>query len=321
MATDLLELEVACVALEGDGNLRFELRSAGGGALPGFEPGAHIDLHMGNGLVRQYSLSGSPRRSHRYELCVRLDSASRGGSKWMHSAVRPGQKLFASVPRNHFALPVASRHLLFAAGIGITPIIAMAETLAADDRPFELHYYVSRRTDVAFAERLDFPDMAGKVFIHVSEEGHSLRAGPPTVLRLADDATMVMTCGPAGFIATLEEQAIAHGWQAGQLRHERFSVDTSKVEGPRAAFMVEVASSGMRYAIPEHQSIAEVLLGAGVPLGLSCEQGICGSCLTRVLAGIPEHNDSVQSDAERAANSHMTLCCSRSRSDLLVLDL
>lgn len=293
-----------------------------GAPLPRWEAGAHIDLQLGNGLTRQYSLTGSPARQDRYLICVGLAADSRGGSRYIHQQLRLGQRLTISAPRNLFPLVAAQRVVLIAAGIGLTPLLAMAEQLERDGVPFSLHYYVKQRQDAAFARRLMQPFQHGHCDILCSADGHSPRHHLPAPLRAPQPGSHLYLCGPAGFMTHLQQQALAAGWSPSQLHLEAFAAAAPLPQPDEAAFSVTLASSGASWPVPPEKTIARVLLDNGVDVPLSCEMGLCGACLTPVLAGEPDHRDTVQTEAEKSAPlQQIALCCSRSRSKTLVIDL
>ena len=314
MKSTPLAVTVIAKQFNGAGNVLLTLASRSGLPLPAFTPGAHIDVLIPDGGKRQYSLCSAP--ADHYEICVRLDECSTGGSRWLHQQLTIGDELEISAPRNHFPLPHAPRTLLFAAGIGLTPLLVMAEALAARQADFTLHLYLKRADQLAFSQRLN--NLGARAVIHYSSEGDSLRQRVPEDLSQPDNAALVF-CGPAGFMHHLQQLALQHGWAEAQLHSERFQPTTTLMAG--AAFEVQIASSGARFAVGEQQTIAEVLEEAGIEIELSCEQGMCGACITGVLAGEPDHRDDVLSQQERAANDCIVLCCSRARSPLLVLDL
>lgn len=314
MKSTPLAVTVIAKQFNGAGNVLLTLASRGGQPLPTFTPGAHIDVHIPDGGKRQYSLCSA--KADHYEICVRLDERSTGGSRWLHNQLAVGDELQISTPRNHFPLPQAPRTLLFAAGIGLTPLLVMAETLAECQANFTLHLYLKRADELAFSARLS--NLGARVVIHYSSEGDSLRQRVPDDLTQPDNAALVF-CGPAGFMEHLQQLAWQNGWSEAQLHSERFQPTTAVMAG--GAFNVAIASSGARFAVGAHQTIAEVLEEAGIEIELSCEQGMCGACITGVLAGEPDHRDDVLSQQERAANDCILLCCSRSCSPLLVLDL
>lgn len=316
MKSTHLAVTVIAKQFNGAGNLLLTLENASQHPLPAFAPGAHIDVHLPIGGVRQYSLC-STAEAQNYQICVRLDQASTGGSRWLHQALNVGERLTISAPRNHFPLPTAPRTLLLAAGIGLTPLLVMAEALAAKQADFQLHIYLKRHDELAFNDRL--AQLGDHVIIHYSSEGDSLRHQIPHDLMTPANSALV-ACGPAGFMDHLQQLAQQYGWQPEQLHSERFKADnTQPTTGD--SFEVEIASSGARFTVGKTQSIAEVLEAAGIEIELSCEQGMCGACITGVISGEPDHRDEVLSQKERAANDCIVLCCSRAHSPLLVLDL
>lgn len=316
MKSTSLAATVIAKQSNGAGNVLLTLESAHVHPLPDFTPGAHVDVHLPNGITRQYSLC-SAAHSRCYEICVRLDQTSAGGAHWLHHQLNVGDTLTLSAPRNHFPLPKAPRTLLFAAGIGLTPLLVMAETLAAQQDDYALHIYLKHPDELAFADRLQ--QLGDRVTIHYSSDGNSLRNVIPQDLTQPENSALVF-CGPAGFMQHLQQCAAQYGWRHEQLHSERFT-PSPDVRTPGESFDVEIASSGARFTVGKAQSIAEVLEAAGLEIELSCEQGMCGACITGVLSGEPDHRDEVLSQKERAANDCIVLCCSRAHSPLLVLDL
>lgn len=297
--------------------VRLELRHIDNIDLPAFEAGAHVDVEVAPGLVRQYSLCNDPAERHRYCLGILRDPASRGGSQTVHDRFEDGQLITIGWPRNHFPLHNdGAPAVLVAGGIGITPLLAMAHALQARSTPFSLHYCVRSRDRAAF-----FGDIVASAFgpalqLHLDDGPSEQRLSLDAVF--ADRHAHVYCCGPEGFIGHVTGGATSRGWPTGQLHVEHFKVDVSQ-DGN--AFLVEARRSGVTVSVPSGVTVAKALMDAGVPVALSCEQGVCGSCLTPVLDGIPEHRDQYQTDEEKLANSHMTPCCSRSCSQVLVLDI
>ncbi len=298
----------------------YELASVDGKPLPAFSAGAHIDVHLPDGPVRQYSLCNHPEERHRYVIGVLNDPASRGGSRSLHEQVHPGTHLHISEPRNLFPLAHAARRsLLFAGGIGITPILCMAERLAQVGADFELHYCARDSQRAAFVQRLKASAFAERVFLHFDAQPHTALNAAEVLAAPADDVHLYV-CGPGGFMQHVLDSARAQGWQEDCLHREYFSaapVDSS-LDG---VFSVQVASSGQVFEIPADKSVVQVLESHGIEIAVSCEQGICGTCLTRVLEGIPEHRDLFLTEQEQALNDQFTPCCSRAKSARLVLDL
>ncbi len=323
-----IEVVVDALARQGKHNLALTLMPVDGGLLPAWQAGAHIDLHLTAGLVRQYSLAGNPQDRSRYLLCVKLEAASRGGSRYVHQQLRPGQRLLVSLPRTLFSLQPAAHTLLIAAGIGITPLLAMAEQLDASGQSFELHYYVKQRDEVAFAERWQQGFQHGRCTLWSGCEGHSPRNHLPPALQQADGRQLYL-CGPTGFMDHVSASALQQGWLSYQIHQENFVAPAPAPAPARAeladageGFTLTLQRSGQSFFIPPQQTIASVLLDNQVAVPLSCEMGICGACLTPVLAGQPDHRDTVQSAAEKAGSEqHIALCCSRSCTAQLVIDL
>ncbi|KAB8312395.1 oxidoreductase [Erwinia endophytica] len=317
---ELFTVTVIAKQPNGTGNVLLTLARSDSGVLPVFTPGAHIDVVIPQQGKRQYSLCSASTEPQHYEICVRLDAASTGGSHWLHHGLQQGDSLTISAPRNHFPLPETSRTLLFAAGIGITPLLVMAEALAARDANFRLHLYLKTRADLPFADRLASDALRNNVIMHFSDEGDSLRRDTPDDLLYPEDSALVC-CGPQGFIQYLQDRSRQYGWQAEQFYCEHFNATAAPLVDADSAFEIELANCGTRYQVSANESIAEVLEREGVAIDLSCEQGICGACVTGVLSGEPDHRDEVLSARQKAANDCIVLCCSRSRSPLLVLDL
>ena len=315
--SDILSVIVDGLWRQGNKSLAVRLVAENGEALPEWQPGAHIDVHLPCGVIRQYSLTG-PCGSEGYLICVGRETASRGGSRYIHETLRPGQTLLISAPRNLFALQEAERVLLLAAGIGITPLYAMALQLEAAGTPFTLHYYVRHAESAAFARELAQFEH-GKCVIHTTSPRTLLAEHIP----MAAAGLHAWVCGPAGFMEKVREVATAKGWDGATIHSEAFqpaAPDTGAESGE--IFTDKLASTGERWPVPADKTIAQVLQENGVAVPLSCEMGICGACLTPVIDGIVDHRDSVQSEAEKnAPNPHVALCCSRSHSAELVIGL
>lgn len=298
----------------------FEFASVDGKSLPPFSAGSHIDVHVSTGLVRQYSLCNDPTESHRYQIAVLRDPQSRGGSVAVHEKIKVGDVIQISEPRNHFALAHAERYLLVAGGIGVTPILCMAERLATGIAPFDMHYCSRSPERTAFLERIKTSPFADRVQFHFDSGDASQKLELDKVLDAAGTETHIYVCGPAGFIEFVTNTARKHGWPADRVHLEYFGSVAQDTTGD-TAFEVKIASSGMRYTIPADKSVCVTLLEHGIDIPVSCEQGVCGTCITRVLEGTPDHRDVYFTDEEKAVNDEFTPCCSRAKSALLVLDL
>jgi vanillate O-demethylase ferredoxin subunit len=297
----------------------FEFVHPRGRKLPAWTAGAHIDVHIAPGLVRQYSLCGDPRDRSRYLIAVHRCTPSRGGSHAMHDALRIGYRVTLGMPRNQFALRAGSPHtVLLAGGIGITPLLAMAETLAAAGASFELHYCTRSPVHAAFSERLHQRRFGGRVMFHFSHT--SGRADFDAILAAPRRGAQLYICGAAGFMDAALAAAARQGWPAASVHTERFSAPAGCAAGDtQAAFDVVIASSGRVVHVAAGRSALAALRDAGISIPTSCGQGICGACVTGVLEGEPDHRDHCL--AEEARATCFTPCCSRSRGPQLVLDL
>ncbi len=316
----MIEVIIRAMRLEAEGVLGLELVAADGAPLPPFEAGAHIDLHLPNGLIRQYSLCNDPRERHRYRIAVLRDAASRGGSQAVHELLRIGQRLSISAPRNLFALnEQAPRSLLLAGGIGITPLLSMAWRLHAIGADFALHQCVRSTKLAAFAERLASAPFAARTHLHCDDGASEQKLDLPALLAAEPASSQLYVCGPNGFMEYVLDSARALGWAEDRLHREYFAAPEAESGG--GAFTLRIASSGLELQVPEDRTALEVLEDAGFDIPVSCGQGICGTCLTRVVDGQPEHRDLFLSDEEKARNDQFTPCCSRSRSACLVVDL
>lgn len=297
-----------------------ELVSADQDPLQPFTAGSHIDVHLPNGLVRQYSLCNPPSEQGRYVMAVLRTADSRGGSLAVHDLIQPGDTLTISPPRNHFAL-VDGPHesLLMAGGIGVTPILSMAEALHAADRRFELHYCARSRAQAAFVDRLENGPYADRVRLHLDDGPASQRLDVEDVLTRSRDSSHLYLCGPQGFMDAILGAARRLGWDESRLHFEAFAARSSGAES--SAFDVKLARSGRVVHVPSNKTVVQALDAAGVWVPTACEQGVCGTCQTKVLAGDPDHRDQVLTPEERERGDCFLPCCSRSKSGLLVLDL
>ena len=299
----------------------FELVRTDGGALPPFEPGSHIDVRIGQDLVRQYSLCSPSGQTASYLIAVKKEPGSRGGSRAMHERIKEGAELGISKPRNNFALVAgASHHLLVAGGIGVTPLISMARHLLAAGASFELQYFSRSIQHTAFHELLSAPEFKGKVAFHYALEPESVRAYLRKLLWRRADGSHLYLCGPGPFMNLVETTAAAT-WPPDAVHLEYFSADPASLAGPRDTFKVRLARAGGEYVVSADQSIVQALAANGVTVETSCEQGVCGTCLTGLLEGIPDHRDVFLTDAEKKAGGKIMPCVSRSMSATLVLDL
>jgi vanillate O-demethylase ferredoxin subunit len=315
-----LTLKVAAKRTEAIDICSFELADPAGGNLPPFSAGAHIDVEVRDGLIRQYSLCNHSAEHHRYLIAVLRDPATRGGCKGMHDDIKEGQSIRVSEPKNHFPLAAhAKRSLLLAGGIGITPVLCMAERLAHVGADFTMHYCTRSRERTAFYERIHQSEFKERVQFHFDSGPAEQRLDLANALK-DKDGVHLYVCGPTGFMDWVLSTAKANGWPEEQVHREYFNaapVDTS-TDG---SFAVKIASSGRVIPVPADKTVIRALSEAGIEVPTSCEQGVCGTCLTRVIEGEPDHRDMYLIDEERNKNDQFLPCCSRSKSPLLVLDL
>lgn len=300
--------------LGGQTNL-YEFSQLDKSTVPAFAAGSHIDVHLPNGLIRQYSLVNEGEQ-HRYMVGVKLDRQSRGGSRFMHDDLRVGAVLKVSLPRNNFPLDEDAEHtILVAGGIGITPVAAMAKRLENIGKAWELHYAVRTREEACFLEDLN----QKKIILHVDAEHHGTSMDIARILFNARLDAHVYCCGPGPMLDAFE--ANAKGRPSKNIHVERFSAVNIITKSSDKGYRIKLEKAGLEFRVESGQTMLEVLRQNGVEVSTSCEQGICGSCETRVVSGIPEHRDSLLSDVEKASNKVIMVCCSGSKSDLLVLDL
>jgi vanillate O-demethylase ferredoxin subunit len=317
----MIEVVVTSKKREAEDIFSFELTRPDGSDLPAFDPGAHIDVHIPNGMIRQYSLCNHPGETKRYLIGVLKDPASRGGSIALHEQLTEGERLQISEPRNLFPLEEkARRSLLLAGGIGITPILCMAQALASAGEDFELHYCARSESRAAFRQELAQSDFADRVHFHFDDGAPEQRFDADPTLASPSPDTHLYVCGPGGFLDHVLERASAQGWPAEQVHREYFS-DAPASQSDDGSFEVEIKSTGEVLVIPADQPVHLALEEAGIFIPISCEQGVCGTCLTRVLEGECDHRDLFMTEEEHALNNQFTPCCSRAKSGRLVLDL
>ncbi|ANN65534.1 PDR/VanB family oxidoreductase [Bordetella bronchialis] len=320
MSMNSLTVRVARKQLEADDIRSFELVDPQGGELPPFAAGAHIDVHLPDGMTRQYSLCNDQAERHRYRIAVLREAESRGGSHAMHDQVREGDLLRIGAPRNLFALEEsATRHLLLAGGIGVTPLLSMAQRLAAIGADFALHYCTRSVARTAFRQELMASAYAGRVHFHLDAGAAEQRLDLDAVCRPAS-GTHLYVCGPKGFMDAVLGAARERGWPQERLHYEFFTAGQTPVRDD-GGFAVKLARTGRLVEVPADRSVVHALYDAGVEIPVACEQGICGTCVTRVLEGEPDHRDLFLTPEEHARNDQFTPCCSRARTPLLVLDL
>lgn len=331
-----LLVRVRSIVYQAEGINAYEVVDPTGADLPSFEPGSHIDLYFRDGRVRQYSLCSDPLDRRHYVFAVQREAHGRGGSKAIFERVHVGRILAISEPRNNFPLSQrATRHLLLAGGIGVTPMMAMIHRLRAASQEFVLHYCTRSPERTAFLEELRPLRESGLVFLHHDGGDPTKGLDLGALLRPYDEGTHLYYCGPSAFMNAVRE-ASAH-WPIGTAHFEHFNAppDARNAAAPEAGcasttagnasetigvgFQVKLARSGRTFDVPDDKTIVQVLRENGIVVETSCESGLCGTCRARYLSGVPDHRDFVLDD--EAKKDQILICCSRSLSNLLVLDL
>lgn len=311
----MLNLRIKAATWEAPNILSYELRHTDGKKLPAFTAGAHIDLKLPNGLTRSYSLINPESERDRYVIAVQRDRQSRGGSKWLHQNLRAGDILPVNEPRNRFELDESAEKSLFiAGGIGVTPILSMIQRLDAIGRSWELIYCARTRSTTPFLQMLEGDPRVR--FNFDRERGGRMLCIPEAVETVAPGVHLYC-CGPAPMLEAFERAT-------SNIDPKRVHIEYFKASEPPASeggYKVVLARSGRELEIPTGKTILAALSDVGVVSPYSCSEGICGTCETKVLEGIPDHRDRILTEAQRAANKTMMICCSGSKSQKLVLDL
>ncbi len=320
-AANLLEARVAEIATVARDTNLYTFRRADGAALPPYQPGAHIDVHLPNGLLRQFSLVVPNADPGSYVVGVKRDENSRGGSRYMIDEMKVGDEIKISAPRNNFPLVEDAEHVtLFAGGIGITPIWCMVQELQARKRSWTLHYACRSRADMAFLEALQKLDPAC-VHLHLDDEAGGKFLDLAAAMAAVPANAHLYCCGPNPMLKAFEAATAARPRNLVHVEYFTPKEDAAGGENKLGGFWVELARSGEEYFIPEGKKVLEVLFEAGVDVDYSCELGICGACETKVISGIPVHHDSILSEEEQAANDKVMICCCGCKSERLVLDM
>jgi ferredoxin-NADP reductase len=291
-----------------------------GGKLPPYKPGAHIDLHLPNGLLRQFSLTVPASDPDSYTVGVKRDENSRGGSRYIIEQMKVGDQIKISAPRNNFPLVENAPHVvLFAGGIGITPIWCMAQELAARGRSWKIHYACRSQADMAFLSDLKKLDPKF-VHLHFDDEAGGKVMDLAAAVGEAPADAHFYCCGPNPMLKAFEAAAASRPKANVHVEYFTPKEDAAAADG-LGGFWVELAKSGEEYFIPPGKKVLEVLFDAGVDVDYSCELGICGACETKVISGIPVHHDSVLSEEEQASNEKVMICCCGCKTERLVLDM
>ncbi|MEO9825867.1 MAG: PDR/VanB family oxidoreductase [Paracoccaceae bacterium] len=317
----LINVKVAKITQEAEGVRSFKLAKSGLFKLPEYSPGAHIDVHCGEGIIRQYSLCGDPADRRHLLIAVRQVTPSRGGSDLMHLTVQEGDKLEIGSPRNTFPLDENATHaVLLAGGIGITPLIAMAERLHVLGKSFELHYFSRGPKHTAFRNRLAQGRYAKQVTFHETLDIAETSAQLGGILAKPVSGGQVYMCGPAPFMDTAEALA-SESWPAKAVKLERFAANPALAGAPTFPFSIKLARRGVTLDVGPDQTILDVLEANDIDAAFSCEQGVCGTCVTDVIEGTPDHRDSFLSAKQRTSGKQMCLCVSRAKRGTIILDL
>lgn len=320
-AVSTLDVTVASRTSETNDIITLELVNANGEGLPAFDAGAHIDIHIPGGIIRQYSLCNDPSEKHRYKVGILKDAASRGGSIAIHENIKEGDTLTISTPRNHFPLAKDAQHsILLAGGIGVTPILCMAERLTASDSSFELHYCTRTPERTAFKNRIAKSSYAAKVIHHFDNGAKDQLLDIPNLLAKPTAGTHLYVCGPKGFMDIVLSTARTAGWQEEQLHYEFFSGEVA-IKEDDGSFELYLAKSDKTLKIGAEETIIDALENAGIEIAVSCESGVCGTCLTKIIEGTPDHRDMYLTPKEQAKNDQFLPCCSRSKTPRLVVDI
>lgn len=310
-----LEVEVLARHAVADDVVALELGPVGGGELPEWAPGAHVDLVLHAHLERQYSLCGDPGDRRSWRIAVLREPAGRGGSQRVHDAVDVGDVLTVRGPRNHFALQPAPRYVFVAGGIGITPILPMIAAADAAGADWTLLYGGRQLASMAYRDQVG--RHGGRVRIH-PQDTHGLLP-LDEVLGTPKADTLVYCCGPEPLLQAVEQRCA--GWPRGALHVERFAPKDLGEPVRSGSFRVRCAQSDIEVEVGPEQSILEVLEDAGAPVPSSCREGTCGTCESAVVSGRPDHRDSLLTEDEQEASDIMLICVSRSLDDELVLDI
>jgi vanillate O-demethylase ferredoxin subunit len=320
MAENSLEVRVKRISFEAENIHSYELVAPAGGDLIPFTAGGHIDLHLSNGMIRSYSLVNDQSERHRYVVAVNRDTAGRGGSSFIHDNIRVGQIITVSQPRNNFKLHETAEHsVLIAGGIGITPLLSMIRRLEALGRSWELFYAARTRLAAAFLDELNALrlDVHPNLHVDLDDERSGRVFDLPAIVRNAPVHAHLYCCGPVPMLAAFE--AATADRPADHVHVEYFHAKEAPATG--GGFELKLARSNRTIPVDAGKTILDALLDAGVAANYACSEGVCGTCETRVLDGIPDHRDQFLSDEERAANKTIMICCSGAKSRTLVLDL
>lgn len=295
-----------------------EIKPSDGGLFPNWSAGAHVDVHVHEGLIRQYSLTGQIRND-RYTIAIQREQQSRGGSSTIHEKFDVGSPITLSHPRNHFLLhETVSSHVLFSGGIGMTPILAMAWRLHELGRDFIWHVSARNRRRLPWGSTLDRLPFWDKVQVHLDDGPAVQKLDIAEALRAIDLQTQLYICGPLGYMNYVVEGALKARIPKENIHQEHFAAEIDVNGDP---FVVVAARSGKRFEVSAHETIVDAAFRAGITVETACRNGVCGTCVTNVIEGRPDHRDMVLTAVEKAENNRIAVCCSRSQSRKIILDL
>ncbi len=321
--TEATRLPAVITALEtvGQDIKRLTLSAPQGAELPRFTAGSHVAVELPSGIVRHYSLCHDPEVTGQYQIAVKRDEQGRGGSKEVHE-LKVGTTLKISPPKNNFLLyEAATRYKLISGGIGITPLLSMAHRLTSLRKPFELHVCAKTEADVPFQSELGNLPFADKVETHLDQNSGGSSLDPSRAIGPYQSGTQLYICGPAGFMSWIKTGALSLGWPPEAILIESFTSPITHQEETQS-FSVRLAKRNISFEVPADKAIIDILPDLGVPVKVSCMQGVCGTCITPVLEGDIDHRDATLSDSERASNQMMCVCVSRAKgNEPLVLDI
>ncbi len=318
-AESMQQVRLKRISFEAETVNSYELVAIEGDLIP-FTAGSHIDLRLSNGMIRSYSLVNGPSERHRYVIAVNKDAASRGGSRFIHERLRVGDIVTISHPKNNFALRENAVHsVLIAGGIGITPLLSMIRRLQAVGRSWELFYAARTRKTAAFLDELNVirSNAPQNVHLNFDQEPDAKMLDLPAIVRCAPRDAHLYCCGPVSMLEAFE--AATADRPADHVHVEYFKA-REKPAG-EGGFEVRLARSNRTIIVPAGKTILDAVLDAGVAVNYACAEGVCGTCETRVIEGVPDHRDLFLNQEEQAANKSMMICCSGSKSPTLVLDL
>jgi len=320
MPDTIMQVRVKRITYEAENISSYELVAPRGGDLVPFTAGSHIDLHLSNGMIRSYSLVNDQSETNRYVIAVNKDPASRGGSKFIHDSMRVGDIITISHPRNNFALHEdASRSVLIAGGIGITPLLSMIRRLETLGRPWELFYAARTRFTAAFLDELNTlrPNVHLNLHVNFDQEPSGRMLDLRTIVNNVPSDAHLYCCGPVPMLEAFEAATAAR--PSARVHVEYFKAREKPAS--EGGFEVKLARSKRTISVQQGKTILDALLDAGITANYACAEGVCGTCETKVVEGIPDHRDLFLSKEEQAENKTIMICCSGSKSSTLVLDL